>query len=406
MFCAEGSPPNGIVSDRFSPALSQTSGLEGLLGTVVAVQANFYQVRLEGVKECDPSISASPRPRVPASDLSSDLKADGYHLLCTRRSRLKKIGQKVMVGDHVLVEEADFVDGRGAIAAVLPRKTELQRPPVANADQILLVFALAEPSLDPWQLSRFLVKAESTPLEVCLCLNKRDLMPADQQQQWQQRLAGWGYSACFASVVTGEGTEQLLPHLTEKITILAGPSGVGKSSLLNALVPTVQQRVGEVSGKLQRGRHTTRHVELFELPGGGLLADTPGFNQPEFDCEASQLALYFPEARQRLQTAQCQFNDCLHRDEPNCAVRGDWERYEHYLAFLETAIARQVGVQQQLTEEVTLKLKIKKSGQHQYEPKLESKKYRRHSRREKHQILHERYENQTLQDLYTEEDNW
>jgi ribosome biogenesis GTPase len=345
-----------------SEALSEQNG------TVIAVQANFYQVRLDG----------------------------GSDLLCTRRTRLKKIGQKVMVGDRVLVTQAE--EERGAIAEVLPRQSEFLRPPVANAQQILLLFALEEPTLDPWQLSRFLVKAESTALNLCLCLNKADLLTETQRQVWQHRLEAWGYQPVFTSIATRQGLDSLLCHLQDQITILAGPSGAGKSSLINALVPTVEQRVAAVSGKLQRGRHTTRHVELFPLPGGGLLADTPGFNQPDLDCDPAELAYYFPEARQRLQAGHCQFNDCRHRDEPNCAVGVDWERYEYYREFLIEAIARQEARQQFTETESGLKLKVKQAGEEQYEPKLETKKYRRLSRRKKHQTLNEMYENQSLED--------
>ena len=344
-----------------------------LLGTVIAVQANFYQVKLE------------------------DSRWDS--LLCTRRTRLKKIGQKVMVGDRVLIEEPDWQDGRGAIAEVLPRTTVLQRPPVANTDSILLVFALEEPTLDPWQLSRFLVKAESTALQLYLCLNKCDLITLEQQRQWQQRLLRWGYEASFVSVEQRLGIEELLSHLEGKISVVAGPSGVGKSSLIDALIPTVELRVGKVSGKLQRGRHTTRHVELFELPDGGLLADSPGFNQPDLDCLPSELARYFPEARARLQQGSCQFSDCLHRDEPNCVVRGDWERYEYYLNFLEKAIARQAALQEQPDRESSVKLKVKRASKSQYEPKLQTKKYRRTSRKTRHQNLQDIYETQLEEEI-------
>jgi ribosome biogenesis GTPase / thiamine phosphate phosphatase len=346
-------------------------------GTVVAVQANFYQVKLE-------------------TEITTQL------LLCTRRTRLKKIGQKVMVGDRVLIEEPDWQAGRGAISQVSPRITELQRPPVANAHLILLVFAVEEPSLDPWQLSRFLVKAESTSLKLCLCLNKCDLITAAQQQKWQQRLAQWGYQANFISVKQELGINNLLESLTDKITVVAGPSGVGKSSLIDTLIPSVNLRIAQVSGKLQRGRHTTRHVELFELPGGGLLADSPGFNQPDLDCLPSNLAQYFPEAKVRLQTGTCQFSNCLHRDEPNCVVRGDWERYEYYLDFLDKAIANQQSLHQQPTQESNLKLKVKRSGKSQYEPKLQTKKYRRTSRKTKQQDLQNIYEQQLTAELEDE----
>ena len=355
--------------------LANFSGYDSKLrGTVVAVQANFYQVKLESRKKPE-------------------------FLLCTRRTRLKKIGQKIMVGDRVLVEEPDWQDARGAISEVKPRTTELQRPPVANAEAILLVFALEEPALDPCQLSRFLIKAESTNLDLCLCLNKCDLISTEQQQQWQKRLLAWGYEPNLISVRQNIGIGRLLSRLQDKITVVAGPSGVGKSSLIDTLIPSLELRVGEVSGKLQRGRHTTRHVELFELPGGGLLADSPGFNQPDLDCLPSDLAQYFPEARSRLKQNNCQFSDCLHRDEPNCVVRGDWERYEYYLDFLDKAIARQEALQQQPDAESNLKLKIKRSGKSQYEPKLKTKKYRRTSRNVRKQNLQEIYERQLDEEL-------
>jgi ribosome biogenesis GTPase len=388
------------------PIKHQDLNLPLLLGTVLAVQANYYQVRLdafEKTKGCgdrSQSSVSSPfpvetlqvgttSPKDLQSLLPSSPPSSPFTLLCTRRSRLKKIGQKVMVGDRVEVEEPDWTGGRGAIAQVLPRRSALARPPVANADQILLVFALAEPELDPYQLSRFLVKAESTGLRVCLCLSKMDLVAGEIQEQWRDRLHQWGYQPIFISVYKPIGLEELSGCLKHCLTVVSGPSGVGKSSLINHLVPQAELRVATVSGKLARGRHTTRHVELFELPSGGLLADTPGFNQPDLDAAPIELANYFPEARQRLAVATCQFNDCLHRDEPNCAVRGDWERYDHYLSFLEEAIARQEVLNQLGNAESTLKRKTKQQGQQQYEPKLESKKYRRTSRRVQQQTLQE-----------------
>lgn len=348
------------------------------IGTVVAVQANFYQVKIDSNHN---SVEAT-------TENLPEL------ILCTRRSRLKKIGQKVMVGDRVVIEELDWGGGRGAIGEVLLRRTELDRPPIANANQMMLVFALAEPDLDPVALTRFLLKAESTGLEVCLCLNKCDLVTPKQIEKWRDRISGWGYKPLFISVTTGMGlgvTEQrsgsLWEKLKDKITVISGPSGVGKSSLINYLVPDVNLRVGAVSGKLARGRHTTRHVELFELPTGGLLADTPGFNQPQLECEPQQLAYLFPEAQKRLTKGSCQFSDCLHRDEPNCAVRGEWERYEYYLMFLSEAIARQEALQQQPDAESNFKTKTKSGGKQQFEPKLASKKYRRSSRKVQHQEL-------------------
>ncbi|RUR86889.1 small ribosomal subunit biogenesis GTPase RsgA [Chlorogloeopsis fritschii PCC 9212] len=366
-----------------------------LLGTVLAVQANYYRVQLDlgveewerrtkGVEGTEEVMGVSSSPPSPSSHPPL--------LLCTRRTRLKKIGQQVMVGDRVVVEEPDWAGGRGAIAEVLPRKNQLDRPAIANVDQILLVFAVADPPLEPYQLSRFLIKAESTGLHVVLCLNKSDLITSEQQAEINQRLIAWGYQPRFISVYEGINIDDLAESLKQQTTVLAGPSGVGKSSLINALIPNVNLRVGEISGKLARGRHTTRHVELFELPKGGFLADTPGFNQPDLDCTPEELASYFPEIRERLAIASCRFSDCLHRNEPGCVVQGNWERYQHYLEFLEEAIARQTQLNQQADPESTVKAKTIKQGQTQYEPKLESKKYRRASRRTQLQELEQLYE--------------
>lgn len=373
--------PPSTKTDLFVSPQPNDGERDRLWGTVIAVQANYYQVQFE--------------PEFLPTSLPTPAQGDRL-LLCTRRTRLKKMGQQIMVGDRVQVEEADWVGGRGAIGQVLPRHSELNRPPIANADQILLVFALAEPALDPIQLSRFLVKAESTEIAVCLCLNKCDLISLPEQQQWSDRLHGWGYAPLLLSVQHTVGLTAIHLRLSGKTTVVSGPSGVGKSSLLNALIPTVELRVGAVSGKLLRGRHTTRHVELYKLPTGGLLADSPGFNQPDLDCTPTTLIHCFPEARQRLEKDGCQFSNCLHRDEPGCAVRGDWERYAHYRIFLEEAIARQDSLERSPDAETMTKQKNRSDGQVATEPKLESKKYRRPSRRT---------EKQMLQDLYLEEED-
>lgn len=346
-------PTNNIISHQ------------SLVGTVIAVQANFCQVQIDP----DPPATA------------------GKSLLCTRRARLQKIGITAMVGDRVIVEEADWQSGRGVVADVFPRHSILDRPPIANADRVLLLFAFAEPALDPYLLSKFLVKAESTGLQVSLCLNKSDLVTEIQRTEWCDRLEGWGYQPIAISVTTGTGVKELQAQLDRQITVFAGHSGVGKSSLTNALIPDLNLRVATVSGKLSRGRHTTRHVELFTMPTGGLIADTPGFNQPDLSCTPIELPSYFPEIRQRLAHGHCQFSDCSHRDEPNCVVRGNWERYAHYLDFLAEAMVCQQQLQSQRNPESNLKRKSH-AGKKQFEPKLDSK-YRQISRHTIGQALNE-----------------
>jgi len=335
-----------------------------LEGIVVAVQANYYWVRF-------------------GAELGM---GDLPPLLCTRRSRLKKIGQRVMVGDRVWVEEPDWESRRGAIFQVLTRVSELDRPPVANADQILLVFALAKPALDITQLSRFLVKAESTGIEVCLCLSKSDLIPTPHREAWRDRLRSWGYDPVFISVYTSLGIQDVTKRLANRVTVMSGPSGVGKSSLINVLIPTVDLRTSEVSGKLERGRHTTRHVELFELPEGGLLADTPGFNQPDLTSTPQEVMQFFPEVRSRQAKKACQFGNCFHLDEPRCAVRGTWERYDLYRLFVEEAKTWSAQIANQSDGETALKQKSQANGEVTYEPKLKSK-YRAESRRHQQQSV-------------------
>lgn len=343
----------------------QVGATAPLTGTVLAVQANFYQVQLQG-----------------------EQRKSAEQLLCTRRSRLKKLGRQVMVGDQVIVEEPDWLGKRGAIANILPRHSQLSRPPIANVNQILLMFALAEPKLDPQQLTRFLVTAEQTHLPIILCFNKRDLTSYTTQRAWRDRMKQWGYDPILISLQTGVGLKALERPLRQHITVISGLSGVGKSSLINHFIPDINLRVGQVSGRWGQGRHTTRHVELFELTNGGFLADTPGFNQPSLGTILpTQLGHCFPEIRQRLSQSQCQFKDCQHIDEPNCAVRGDWERYPYYLNLLAEVTEEHAKCQMMATSEARTKRKSGKRGQVQDEPKLETKRYRRPSRRQLQQNL-------------------
>ncbi len=349
-----------------------------ITGTVLAVQANYYRVILDQAFSLE------------LLDESGQKFSQLVHeLLCTRRARLKKIGQQICVGDRITIEEPDWQGGRGAISEVEPRHNLLDRPTVANVDRILLVFALAEPTLDPHQLSRFLVKAESTGVDVLLCLNKRDLVSDQIWETWCDRLKSWGYPAIAISTYTHEGIDELAQHLQTGVTVVAGQSGVGKSSLINLLIPNLRVRVGEVSQRLGHGKHTTRHVELFALPAGGYLADTPGFMQPNLTVTPQELADCFPEARQRLASGErCHFNNCLHRrDEPDCVVRGDWERYEHYIAYLEEAIVYQQKLKNTANADASVKVKDTSDGKQQNEPRLLKKRYRRESRRSEHQNL-------------------
>jgi ribosome biogenesis GTPase len=287
-----------------------TSAVAEAWGRVVALQANFCEVDLDS-------------PPAPGA---------GQRLLCTRRSRLGHEGLQVWVGDRVRLEGIDSLAGRAVVAALEPRRNLLQRPAVANVNQVLVVASLAEPALDPLQLTRFLITAEATGAAVELVLGKADLLEEASLRAWCERLGGWGYPLWPVSTRSGQGLEALGRRLAEAggISVLCGPSGAGKSSLLNALCPRLGLRVAEVSGRLRRGRHTTRHVELFPLEGGGLVADTPGFNRPELPDHPGALADAFPELRSRLASGNCRFRNCRHVGDPGCAMGTDWPRYPLY----------------------------------------------------------------------------
>jgi ribosome biogenesis GTPase len=289
-------------------------GAEPLPGRVVALQANYCLVGLDGPSEL----------------------GTGGRLLCTRRTRLDKSGLQVCVGDRVTVASVDWRARRGSVVGLEPRHNLLERPAVANVSRVVVVVALAEPGLDPLQLTRFLITAEATGQPVQVVLSKADLLPVAEVEAWCRRLEGWGYGTVAVSTRSGEGLAALRSHLGQPgIAVLCGPSGVGKSSLLNALAPALELRVAAVSGRLRRGRHTTRHVELFALAPGALVADSPGFNTPALPSDLQTLAAAFPELLARLRASPCRFANCRHQGDPGCAVEDTWDRRAIYGRCLE-----------------------------------------------------------------------
>ncbi|MGO0122071.1 ribosome small subunit-dependent GTPase A [Desulfothermobacter acidiphilus] len=253
-----------------------------------------------------------------------------------RRGKLAQ--EKVLVGD--LVEFSPLGAGQAVLERVLPRRTELHRLPVANVDQALLVFAFASPDPNFKLLDRLLVLVQSAGIEPVICFNKLDLALPDLYSEELQAYRAAGFPLLTVSVATGVGLEAVRERLRQRVTVLAGPSGVGKSSLLNAIQPSLKLQTAPVSRKTGRGRHTTRLVELLLLEGGGMVVDTPGFASLELpQLSASSLFRLFPDIA-RL-ASQCRFSDCLHQEEPGCAVREEVARgslprfrYFHYLEFL------------------------------------------------------------------------
>lgn len=259
---------------------------------------------------------------------------------CRARGVFKKRKQSPLVGDVVTVEATE--PGQGVVTAIAPRSSELVRPPIANVEQAVVVASLREPGVQRELLDRFLVHAEREHLRVIICLTKGDLV---QDSAEVDEIAAVydpaGYPVLVTSAHTGQGIAELAAELSGRLSVFAGQSGVGKSSLLNAILPEAKLATGEVSRKLGRGRHTTRQVEILELPGGGQVADTPGFSQLSFQqMEETALGECFPEMR--LRSSHCKFRGCLHHNEPQCAVQEaveqgeiDAGRYRHYLQFLD-----------------------------------------------------------------------
>jgi ribosome biogenesis GTPase len=272
---------------------------------------------------------------------------------CKLRKRIRRglSGEDyIAIGDHVRI--ALQSDGSGVIEDLLPRKSALVRmsptpggmePQVmlANADQVVLVFACTHPDPHVRMLDRFLVICEKQRLSAIIVANKIDLVSSQEAHDFFDLYAGLGYPLLFTSTKTGEGVDELHKKLNGKLSALAGPSGVGKTSLLNAIQPQLGLEVREVSAWHNKGRHTTVVREMFPLQEGGFIVDMPGLRSLAlWDTTPEELDGYFPELRNLV--AHCQFNDCTHRTEPGCAVKAAVEegkispaRYDSYLRLRE-----------------------------------------------------------------------
>lgn len=307
--------PSSALQTRQEPGGSGNSEALGRWpGVVLSRLAGFYTVRLQ----------------------------DGRTVRCVLRGKVRKRGM-VLAGDRVWVNLV--APGQGAIEGVMPRSSCLMRPPVANVTRLVVVTALARPEPDLLLVDRLLVVGEAEGLKPVVCFNKADLVEDGRAHEMAALYAAVGYPAVVTSARTGQGLDELVRCLRDHISTLSGASGVGKSALINALSPDARAQTGELSEKLNRGRHTTRVVQLLPLPGGGLLADTPGFSRVELTgIEPRRLGQLMPDVGRWAD--RCQFrSDCLHRTEPACAVRAAAElgqiaptRYRHYLRFLEEVL--------------------------------------------------------------------
>ncbi len=253
---------------------------------------------------------------------------------CKAKGIFRNENIKPLVGDDVTIDVLSEEEKTGNVTEILPRKNELARPAVSNVDQALVIFALAAPKPNVNLLDRFLVLMEQQEIPAVICMNKTDLVPADEIEKFREIYRASGYPIFFFSAKTGEGTDRVREQLSGRTSVVAGPSGGGKSTLINLFAPHAQMETGELSKKIQRGKNTTRHAELIALDDESFIVDTPGFSSLEVDSFIPQgkqnppgisavntdtLREFFPEFVEL--EDQCRFRGCSHLSEPGCAVR-------------------------------------------------------------------------------------
>ncbi|MDO5538793.1 MAG: ribosome small subunit-dependent GTPase A [Eubacteriales bacterium] len=246
---------------------------------------------------------------------------------CKAKGIFRKDKIKPLVGDDVEMTVLDGEKQVGNIEEILPRKNSLIRPAVANIDQALVIFAAAKPKPNLNLLDRFLVAMEKQAVKTVICFNKTDLCQAEELGKLGRVYEKSGYQVLFSSASEEEGIEKLRDVLRGKTTAVAGPSGVGKSSLVNLFVPHAEMETGEISQKIDRGRHTTRHSELLCIDENTFICDTPGFSSlAVWDMEKEDLKDYFPEFESY--SDGCRFQGCTHTHEPDCAVKAGLKNHE------------------------------------------------------------------------------
>lgn len=258
-------------------------------------------------------------------------------VVCRARGKFRKLNIKPIVGDIVKIESENLKDGY--IYEIFDRENELQRPPVANVDQAVIVFSIKSPVLNSILLDKMIVLSEINNIKPIICINKIDLCEREEYEKLIKIYRKINYTIIATSTITMQGIEELKSCLKDKTSFLSGPSGVGKSSLINCLQSNMKLKTGEISEKISRGKHTTRSVELIPLDFGGFVLDTPGFSSLNIELDKENLKYFFKEFVD-LQDG-CRFTTCLHENEPgcniiNCVKEGiiDKRRYLNYIAIL------------------------------------------------------------------------
>ena len=260
--------------------------------------------------------------------------------LCKVRKYINFKDQLIYVGDEVVIENIDLISKRATITSLKKRKNLLARPSVANISNIYITFSVAEPELNLSQVNRFLISAESMGVEVSLVLTKCDLISDKRSSFLIDKFGKWGYKVITLNLQKSDDFKNLLSELKQKeCSIFMGPSGVGKTTLLNMIIPGLQNKTAPVSNKIKRGKNTTRNIELFSIANKSYIVDTPGFNMqpPEFDIRLLP-NLYSEIYKQVIDEGiKCKFRNCLHVNDEGCNLNKSFERYSFYKEMIESA---------------------------------------------------------------------
>ena len=267
---------------------------------------------------------------------------NGSHIYeCKAKGIFRKDGIKPLVGDNVELEVLDEDKLIGNIIKILPRSSEIIRPAVANVDQAMIIFAIQKPDPNFNLLDRFIIYMEQKNLPCIICFNKQDIATEEEKKAIAEAYEGSGCKVMFASALEEDGLDEIKKVLKGKTTTVAGPSGVGKSSLINKLQSGTYMETGAISVKIERGKHTTRHSEMIAISEDTYILDTPGFSSLQlFDVTKNTLKDYYTEFEDY--SEGCRFLDCIHQNEPDCGVKNALKdgrisriRYDNYLLLLE-----------------------------------------------------------------------
>lgn len=247
------------------------------------------------------------------------VKTDDGLIEAKGRGAFKNEGIKLAVGDEVELSMIDEETSKGVIESIYPRRNEFIRPPIVNVDMFIIVLTPTNPKPNFALIDKFLIMSELHNVEAIVCINKCDLAD-DERLAEIASVYSDVYTIIKTSTVTGQGLDELKKIISGKTAALCGPSGVGKSTLLNNLIPHANMETGAISQKTKRGKHTTRHAEIFDIEGGGMLFDTPGFTSFEIlEAEEENLASFYPDIEAHAKN--CRYDNCRHLKEPGCSVR-------------------------------------------------------------------------------------